>query len=289
MRGAAWVVVVALGLAAAGCPAPSVIDGGMDAPTSDAPDVDAAADGAIDAELDVGSPIDASSDADPADADLDGPTFDAPLLDAALLDAPLLDAPLLDAPLVLSDAPILRMVEMVSHPPASPIAPFATCTVTTSTDAISAATHLPPCTPFDYPFLPPSAGPHFSVWANFGTYAAPVPWGFLVHAMEHGGVVLAYNCATSSDCDAVRTEFQAIIDARGVDPLCRMEDWPNRIIVVPDPTLSVPIAAVAWRNVYEATCLDPTSLRAFVDAHYGMATESLCAGGTDRSATGWCP
>ena len=110
-----------------------------------------------------------------------------------------------------------------------------------------------------------------------------------MHSLEHGAVILLYNCATATDCDAVRAEFASIITDHGLDPLCRDEDWSSRIIVVPDPTLSVPIAAVAWRNVYQATCLDSPSLRSFVDAHYGMATESLCLPGVDFSASAWCP
>ena len=156
-------------------------------------------------------------------------------------------------------------------------------------DTISGAEHRTPCSDVAYPFYPPSSGPHFSQWASFNTYSAPVPWGFLVHSMEHGAVVLAYNCSVASDCDAVRAEFASIIADRGLDPLCRDEDWASRIIVVPDPTLTVPIAAVAWRNVYRATCLDPVSLRAFVNAHYAMASENLCVPGVDLSAGVWCP
>jgi hypothetical protein len=102
-------------------------------------------------------------------------------------------------------------------------------------------------------------------------------------------VVLAYHCENDADCDAVRAEFASIIADQGVDPVCRMESTATRFIVVPDPALSVPIAAVAWQHVYEATCLDPTSLRAFVAAHYGMGSESFCFGDWDGSDGGWCP
>ena len=248
----------------------------IDAATHDAPD---AVVEMLDAALDM-------PDASEPDAGMDA-SFDA----AVLLDAPSLDAPPDARPSDAgpADAAITRVNDSVTTPAATPIPPFATCTVTTSTDTISGAEHRTPCTDIAYPFYPPSAGPHFSQWASFNTYSAPIPWGFLVHSLEHGAVILLYNCASATDCDAVRAEFASIITDHGLDPLCRDEDWSSRIIVVPDPTLSVPIAAVAWRNVYQATCLDSPSLRSFVDAHYGMATESLCLPGVDFSASAWCP
>jgi hypothetical protein len=137
-----------------------------------------------------------------------------------------------------------------------------------------------------YDTVPPCTGTHFSTWADYGVYDASVPWGFLVHSMEHGGVVLAYGCA-ATDCPQVVAEMEAIAAAQE-DSLCSGPN-PNRIVVVPDPTLPVPVAAAAWGHVYRATCLDPPSLHAFVDAHYAAAPEDTCAAGVDRSSTGWCP
>lgn len=180
-----------------------------------------------------------------------------------------------------------RVDVVVTHPDAPPIAPFDECTVTTAREPAASAEHRTPCSEIDYPTHPPSAGPHYSQWAAFRTYDAPVPWGFLVHALEHGAVVIAYRC--DEPCPEIESELAAIVAERAPDPLCRVEDAPTRLIVVPDPTLVEPIAAVAWEHVYTATCLDPPSLRAFLDAHYGRGPEDLCIAGVDRSATGWCP
>lgn len=242
-------------------------DAGLDASTGDAGN-----DAGLDAELEDAAP---GLDAD-LDADLDG-AMDA---DAA--------APSTDAGPV--DAAIARTSEPPTHPSAAPIAPFTECTVTISSDTIEGAEHRLPCSPIDYPYEPPSGGPHYSEWAAFGTYTSPVPWGFLVHDLEHGAVILAYHCENDADCDPVRAEFDAIIADMGIDPVCRLEDVATRFIVVPDPTLPVPIAAIAWLHVYEATCLDDASLRAFVAAHYGMATEALCVPGISAPDGGtWCP
>jgi hypothetical protein len=183
----------------------------------------------------------------------------------------------------------MRTDERVTHPAAAPIAPFDECTVYTATELSVARDHRPVCSALRYPFLPPVGGPHFGQWAAFGAYDAPVPWGFLVHALEHGAVVLAYRCEPGPECDALRTELGRVITDFGADPICRSADAPSRFILVPDPTLEWAVAALAWEHVYLATCLDRPSLDEFVTAHYGQAPEDLCAPGVDLSATGWCP
>jgi hypothetical protein len=175
--------------------------------------------------------------------------------------------------------------EVTIHPAATPLPPHTTCSVTTYREEASSRDHLEACSDLELISVPPAAGPHYGQWADFRTYDAPVPWGYLLHSLEHGAVVLAHAC--EGDCPEVRAELEAIAADRE-DALCR--DGPTaRIIVVPAPDLDVPIAAIAWGHVYLATCLDPPSLRAFVDAHYGNAPEDLCVPGVDLSAAGWCP
>jgi hypothetical protein len=199
---------------------------------------------------------------------------------------PLLPVLLGCAALACSNPTTERLDERVEHPDAEPIAPHDECTVTTYREPAPSRSHVEPCSDLRFASHPPTGGDHFGVWASFGSYDAPVPWGFLVHSMEHGAVVLAYRC--EGPCDDVRAELEAIAGSVD-DPVCRDEDTLARVIVVPDPDLEQPIAAVAWEHAYLATCLDPPSLRAFVEANLGNAPESLCVPGVDRAAEGWCP
>jgi hypothetical protein len=180
-----------------------------------------------------------------------------------------------------------RIDVVTTHPSAPPIAPSTTCDVTTATEPALSRNHHAPCSEIDYPFVPPASGDHYDIWADYRTYDAPVPWGFLVHSMEHGAVVLAYEPSSVAAAD-VRAAFTAVIAAHGADPICRDETWMSRIIVVPAHDLDVPIAAMAWEHTYEASCLDMPSLMAFVEAHYGHGPEDLCGPGEDASSTGWC-
>lgn len=174
-------------------------------------------------------------------------------------------------------------------PSSAPIAPSSECRVTTWREPALSAAHVPACAELDYPHHPPSSGTHYGAWADFGTYDAPVPWGFLVHAMEHGGIVLAYDCPEG--CADVIAALEAIVADHGTDPACASHPTADaRFIITPDPALEDgSIAAVAWEQAYVATCLDEPSLRAFVEAHYAMGPEDLCAAGLEGSAGGWCP
>jgi hypothetical protein len=173
-------------------------------------------------------------------------------------------------------APVDGLVDAVdTFPDAEPIAPESECVVTTARDPNDDNAHITPCSETDYIPHPPAGGAHYGQWADFATYADPVPWGFLVHSLEHGAVVLAYSC---DDCPEVVAAFESI-RADTDDPSCREHPNGNRIIVMRDPSIDVPIAAVAWGHVYRATCLDMESLQAFVDAHYARAPENLCIAG----------
>ena len=185
------------------------------------------------------------------------------------------------------------MGEVFSMGSGSPIAPFDSCMTYTANEPSAARSHVAPCTDLGpilrgpSPVAPPVGGTHYDIWANYERYAAPVPWGFLVHSMEHGAVVVAYRCSTADQCTAMRSELEALIDTWPVDPACR-GDVRRRVILVPEPALDWPIAVLAWENMYMATCIDPVSIRRFADAHYANAPEDLCAEGINRAATDWC-
>lgn len=126
---------------------------------------------------------------------------------------------------------------------------------------------------------PPSNGPHYPTWAAFKTYAAPVPRGFLVHDLEHGGIVVSYDCPQG--CAAELAKAQKVVDA-AVDPKCPSQPAGNkRITLTPDPLLDRPFALSAWGHTLTATCVDEVAFAAFVKAYIGEGPEDICGGGTD--------
>lgn len=170
-----------------------------------------------------------------------------------------------------------------THPNQPPLPGFTSCdVVVTENVAFEGHTHQPVCTPITYVSNPPTSGDHWPVWAMFKQYDAPVPRQMLVHDMEHGAIVMSFDCP--SGCADVVDAFVAAKNAFGTDPLCVATNptGPSaRFVITPDPLLVTPIAIAGWRASYTATCIDPPSIADFVEKHYGKGTEAICADGKD--------
>lgn len=136
---------------------------------------------------------------------------------------------------------------------------------------------------------PPSSGQHFPIWAAYQEFSDPVPRGYYVHDLEHGGVVLLYNCASdggspdasSPECETILNGLRTVATGLPDDPLCASAGQGIRVRVVTtrDPLITNKVAAAAWGWTYNATCMDVPSLLDFAKAHYGQGTESTCGNG----------
>ena len=150
------------------------------------------------------------------------------------------------------------------------------------------ANHLVACSAACYQTVPPSSGNHYPVWPVYKTYEQPVPWGFLVHGLEHGAVVVVYNCPCGcpDEVAAARTWIAGL----PADAACGA---PPRVVLAPDPTLDVRWGASAWDGAtggwtLRAASFDQGAFQAFFTAHYDHGPESICGGYTDGSVAGWC-
>ncbi len=163
-------------------------------------------------------------------------------------------------------------------------APTGNCAAVTQQHSIEGHTHIPVCSYAPYATKPPSSGNHYPIWAAYKTYAAPIPEGFFVHNLEHGTIVLTYNCPNG--CDADVAAAQAMLDALPDDAECTAlgEGVRRRSVMTPDPNLDVAFAASAWGWTLRAKCFDATAFRAFALAHYNHAPEDLCNDGEDVSS-----
>lgn len=121
----------------------------------------------------------------------------------------------------------------------------------------------------DYrPPLPPSSGLHAALWADWGMYDIPVPNRYLVHNLEHGGVVVHLGRALSPEArGAVQTLWA---------------DSPPYLVVAPGAEGVPPrgVVAVSWQRRLECARFessDVTALRAFRDAYRGTGPEAAPA------------
>lgn len=112
-----------------------------------------------------------------------------------------------------------------------------------------------------------------------------------MHGLEHGAVVVVYNCP--GGCADEVAAAQAWIDALPPElPPCTGQP---RVILAPDPTLDVKWAAAAWGWTLRACAFDQAAFQQFFLAHYDAGPEAgierICrnSGEDDLSATGWCP
>ncbi len=166
--------------------------------------------------------------------------------------------------------------------------PTGRCAAVTQEQTIEGFEHVAVCSAVTYGTRPPSSGNHYPIWAAYKTYTTPVPEGFFVHNLEHGTIVLTYNCALShadGGCEADVAAAQAMLDALPADPDCAAQGSAvrRRSLMTPDPNLDVPFAASAWGWTLRAQCFDATAFQAFALAHYNQGREDICSDGLDVS------
>lgn len=124
--------------------------------------------------------------------------------------------------------------------------------------------HIPAGQTFDgYNSNPPTSGPHGPV-ADWGVQTEPVPKESAVHNMEHGGVVIWYNCAggpaplSDEGCQTLQSELGSIVEEAVADDklvmMTRYADMDQRI------------ALTAWRKLDAFDDFDEAHVRAFIAA-----------------------
>lgn len=92
---------------------------------------------------------------------------------------------------------------------------------------------------------PPTSGPHYDMLVQSGIFDTPIPKGNLVHNMEHGWVIIWYNCQagptplSDADCQAMRAQLSQV-----VQPAVSSG---TEVIMVPYPPMTHHIALTAWQ------------------------------------------
>lgn len=125
---------------------------------------------------------------------------------------------------------------------------------------------------FTYSSNPPTSGPHFFSPAQAGIYRQPVHHQLLIHSMEHGHVVVHFNCeqrspGTSpedSDCSALGRSLANITSD--------MQVW--KLIVAPNPDLDRRLALTAWTRIDKFDVFDESRIRRFIRAWRNRGPEN---------------
>lgn len=127
--------------------------------------------------------------------------------------------------------------------------------------AITSRAHVPE--PVVYSDVPPAGGDHSACWAPFGVHRTEVLDERWVHNLEHGGVVVLYDCPGGCADDVAALEALA----------------PTRpfLLVTPYAALPTRFAVVAWGVRLLTDTLDPAAFARFYEVHAGDAPEHTSA------------
>jgi hypothetical protein len=125
------------------------------------------------------------------------------------------------------------------------------------------STHVPPGTAIVYQTDPPTSGPHYAEFvAEGGFYSIAMPPPYVVHSMEHGGVIIYYSPAVTADPLA---HLKSLADQH-----------PGRyaqVVAEPRNDSTYPIILTAWTHRLRLTRYDAARIDGFIALFLGQGPE----------------
>jgi hypothetical protein len=129
--------------------------------------------------------------------------------------------------------------------------------------------HIPSTQPIQYDHYPPNHGNHYDTPRPWGSYDTPVPDAFFVHNLEHGGIVVLYNCPNG--CADVATQLKNLPSTLPKDP--RFGEV--KVVVSPYDKSDHLISLVAWDWEQDLDSYDFDAIKAFYQAHVDKGPEQI--------------
>jgi hypothetical protein len=155
---------------------------------------------------------------------------------------------------------------------------------------------------------PPTSGKHFPMWAKRGAYAYQISDGYLLHSLEHGYIVISYNCgekakpiSTISYKDGepfsemhangqgkmspftpeeapkkeggLPNDFSSKSCKDLVAKLSKFLKEYQRVVIVPRPNLDTTIALTAWTKLDKMNTFEEERISAFIAAYHNKGPE----------------
>lgn len=114
----------------------------------------------------------------------------------------------------------------------------------------------------DYDHRFPTSGPHNPTWVEPGVYERRQPKEKLVHALEHGNIVIYYDEPEAAVMERLR-DWAGLYD----------NQW-SGIVVTPAPGLGESLVLTAWTKRLRLDDFQPAVAAAFIDAYRGRGPEN---------------
>lgn len=108
---------------------------------------------------------------------------------------------------------------------------------------------------------PPTSGPHWASVAPWGVHSEPIPNELQIHNLEHGGVVMQYDCE-DEECPEIVAALEGLAGSCSV-----------KLISAPRPGMDQRIAVTAWTRIIKMDELDRDLIVDFINAYADRGPE----------------
>jgi hypothetical protein len=114
----------------------------------------------------------------------------------------------------------------------------------------------------NYNSNPPTSGDHYPSTARWGISDVELDEEFTTHNLEHGGIVINYNCPEG--CQDVVDQLTAIVSP-----------YPVKLILSPRSDMEHRIAVTAWTRLLTMEDVNTEQIQAFIDAYIDKGPEKI--------------
>lgn len=171
--------------------------------------------------------------------------------------------------------------------------------------------HKPENEVIEYKKDPPTSGDHYAGWTTKGFYEEPREDGYLIHSLEHGYIVIWYNCEKPvtgwiKEALADDATSSSSVDKLGRTPMSsggegspstKLSDMPkqfsdgscndlknnlkqvyqdkgaSKIVIVPRIGMPNPVVLTAWGRIEKLEKVDKDKISKFVDTYKNKGPE----------------
>ncbi len=134
-------------------------------------------------------------------------------------------------------------------------------------------THVAVGTPVRYTFCPPASGSHYNAAGQgpiqprfYGPDDTTVPQNW-IHNLEHGGLVVLYNCNMGACNTADLDQLRALVAGFPASPVCKVPPLQISPVVTRFDSMKAPFAALVWGRVLFQDKLDVNQILAFFNQY----------------------
>ena len=146
---------------------------------------------------------------------------------------------------------------------------------------------------------PPTSGSHYADTANWGIHEGTIPDEYLIHNLEHGGVVVHYKCPepqptpTASATPSASASPTAPPATDAATPSAELDQsalacaliknqlegvvrqYTSKVILQPNPKIDKNIALTAWTRIDTFDTLELDRVKRFIDAYRNRGPENV--------------